>query len=138
MNHRRHADLARRLIEACGGLEEAATACRVKKSQLSAYQNPHEPSTMPADVMHDLEAYCGENLYSREIAEARPSAPVAGDAITETHEVVVAAAALLPLAIALADGKPGAAAAYRGAVARLTSEVDDVEAIGNVAPLRAV
>lgn len=133
---RRHARLARNLIEACGGLEEAATACRVRKSSLSLYQCPQDAATMPADVMADLEAYCGEPIYSREIAEARPSAPVGGDVVVETHEVVLAAAKLLPLALAVKAGSPGAQAAFDAAVEKLTAEVDDVEAIGKVVPMR--
>lgn len=131
MTPRNHARLARRLIDACGGLAEASEACGVSKSVLSTYQNPNEPATMSARVMADLEAYCGEPIYSREIAESRPSAPVAGNALTETHEVVQAAAALLPLAVDMIAGKPGARAAYEAAVAKLVEEVDDVEAIAS-------
>lgn len=131
MTPRKHARLAHQLIAACGGLDEAAAACRVGKSTLSTYQNPQETATMPADVMADLEAYCGEPIYSREIAESRPSAPVAGNALTETHEVVQAAAALLPLVSDMIVGKPGARAAYEAAVAKLVEEVDDVEAIAS-------
>jgi hypothetical protein len=133
---RRHARLARNLIEACGGLEEAASACRVRKSSLSLYQCPQDAATMPADVMADLEAYCGEPIYSREIADARPAGPMGGDVVVETHEVVLAAARLLPLALAVKSGTPGAQAAFDAAVAALSSEVDDVEAIATVVPMR--
>lgn len=69
-----HARLARELIEACGGLLEAEGACRVRKSQLSDYQSGHVEAFMPADVMADLEAYCGRPIYSRALCEARPEA----------------------------------------------------------------
>ena len=72
LSHREHARLARELIDACGGLEEAANACRVRKSALSGYQNPEDPSTMPADVMDALEEYAGQGpTYSGAIAERR-------------------------------------------------------------------
>lgn len=72
LSHREHARLARELIDHCGGLEEAAGACRVRKSALSGYQNPEDPSTMPADVMDALEEYAGQGpVYSGAIAERR-------------------------------------------------------------------
>lgn len=72
LSHREHARLARELIDACGGLEEAAAACRVRKSALSGYQNPEDASTMPADVMDALEEYAGQGpTYSGAIAERR-------------------------------------------------------------------
>ncbi|MDO1560400.1 hypothetical protein Q0812_13275 [Brevundimonas sp. 2R-24] len=139
MNARRHARLARELIDACGGLDEAAAACRVGKSSLSDYQNACLTAFMPADVIADLEGYCGQAIYSATLAEARPSAPIAGDALTETHEVVQAAAALLPLCTDLLAGKPGAVVRFQEAVSKLNAEVDDVEAIadGNVRSIRS-
>lgn len=138
MNNLRHASLARQLIERCGDLDEAARECRVGRSNLSDYQNPHKPLTMPADVIFALEAYCGEPIYSRALFEARPGEPVAGEVLGETHDVAMAAAALLPLAMDVKAGKPGALDRYRSAVAHLVDEVDDVEAIadGNVSFLR--
>lgn len=62
--NRRHSALARQLIEKCGGLEEAAANCRVSKSVLSDAQNPNKPSSLAADVIEDLEEYCGEGVYS--------------------------------------------------------------------------
>lgn len=138
MNSRRHARLAHDLIAACGGLEEAATACRVGKSALSDYQNACLTAFMPADVIADLEAYCGDAIYSRALMESRPSQPVRGDVVVETHDVVLAAAKLLPLALAVKAGTPGAQAAFDAAVANLEAEVDDVEAISTPATLRAV
>jgi hypothetical protein len=140
MNSRHHARLARELIDACGGLEESSAACRVNKSSLSDYQNACVTAFMPADVMADLEAYCGEPIYSRAIADLRPSEPIVSDALTETHEAVQAAAALLPLAMAMASGDPRAKTAFDDAVAKLVSEVADVQALSdaslNVTPIK--
>lgn len=85
-NRRQHAGLARRLIEACGGLEEAAASCRIGKTQLSECQNPHGEAFMPADVIADLEQHCGKPLYSRALFEARPEQVHALNLIEEACE----------------------------------------------------
>lgn len=92
MNPRQHARLARALIDACGGLAEASEACGTSKSVLSTYQNPEEHATMSARVIADLEAYCGEPLYSRALFEARPSAADARDLLDEACEAAEAVA----------------------------------------------
>lgn len=106
ISHREHARLASELIEACGGLEEAARACRVRKSALSGYQTPHDGSTMPADVMADLERHCGRAIYSEALADARRPVPITGnlkdlacDLAQESMDVLAA------IREALADGR---------------------------------
>lgn len=103
----RHALLARQLIAACGGTDEAATACRLNRSRLFEIQQPSaEAAFMPADVIADLEAYCGEALYSRALAEARPTRAPATSALAEACDAVEAAARLLAVTrAAAADGK---------------------------------
>lgn len=65
ISHREHARLAAELIEACGTLTEASRACRVSEGVLSTYQNVNRPEcNMPADVIADLEHYCGKPIYS--------------------------------------------------------------------------
>lgn len=64
MNEREHARLARELIDACGGLDEAGRACGLSKPVLSNYQQAHHASTMPAKVIACLERYCGKAIYS--------------------------------------------------------------------------
>jgi len=107
LSHREHARLARDLIDACGGLEEAANACRVKKSALSGYQSPTDASCMPADVMDALEEYAGQGpTYSGAIAERRmfpvPAASLA-DLACELSEQTLGAQSLIRHA--LADGR---------------------------------
>lgn len=106
ISHREHARLAHELIEECGGLEEAARACRVRKSALSGYQTPHDPSSMPADVIADLERHCGKAIYSAALFDACQPAPVTGclkelafDLAQESMDVVST------VRQALADGK---------------------------------
>ncbi|SFS42647.1 hypothetical protein [Brevundimonas viscosa] len=107
LSPREHARLARELIEACGGLEEAASACRVKKSALSGYQTAHDPSTMPADIIDALEEYAQQGpIYSGAIAERRMFPVPAGnlaDLACELSEQTLEAQALIRRA--LSDGQ---------------------------------
>lgn len=60
----------RRLIKAAGGIEGAATLCRVGKSNLSDYQSINRMDVfMPLDVAYDLERETGCNAVT--IAMAR-------------------------------------------------------------------
>lgn len=68
MDKMMHGHLARQLIKACGGVMAAQDLCSVQKSALSAYCQPHEAPTMPADVIADLEEYCGQPIYSSALA----------------------------------------------------------------------
>lgn len=70
MNIRWHSARAKELIAACGTLHEAADNCRVSAALLSEYNNPNKPCTMPADVILDLEAYCGQPIYTSALAGA--------------------------------------------------------------------
>lgn len=106
MNRRFHARLARELIAACGGLEEAAQVCRIGKSQLSDAQNPNGVAYLPADTIYDLEQHCGSAIYSRALHDARPETPVQRDLMTEAAEATEAAARLQgAVRVALADGR---------------------------------
>lgn len=138
MNPKRHAKLARDLIDACGGLTEASDNCRVGVSTLSTYQNPNEAATMPADVMACLEAYCGEPIYSREIASIRPWSPTGECPVKEAHDVVIAAANLGPLAMAFQNGEPGAADRFEAALDELKREAAEARATVNKPVLSVV
>jgi hypothetical protein len=106
MNPREHARMARLLIDACHGLDEAAAACRVSKSKLSDYQNPHSALFMPADVMCDLEAYCGRAIYSAAIFDRVQPGVVSEDLEAVTCDLSEAGSELQRLTRkALADRK---------------------------------
>ena len=90
MTPRQHAHLARQLINACGGPQEAAAACRASDTSLSRYQTPDAGAFMPADVMADLEGYCGQPVYSRALFEARPACSDASDLVKEGCEAAEA------------------------------------------------
>lgn len=64
LNHIEHSNLARRLIDTVGGLESAARICDLSKTQLSNYQNPFKPETMPGKVISALQVAGGTSLYS--------------------------------------------------------------------------
>lgn len=106
MHAKRHALLAKRLITACGGLEEAAENCRLERSRLADFSNPEAGAFMPADVMADLEAYAGEPIYSRAIAGSRPAVENPQGLLIEVMEGTEAAAELQALTRrALEDGQ---------------------------------
>lgn len=89
----------RKLIAACGGLEEASRVCREEcrpysVPHLSRCQVPTTPDYLPIDIVLCLEAYCGEAIVTGAMAEARPTSVVAGDLRDELSDVVEGGAAL--------------------------------------------
>lgn len=108
LSQREHARLARDLIAACGGLDEAARNCRVSKSVLSTYQSPHEATSMPADIVDALQCFCGQRLYA--------------DALCSRAELDAAAGSLRDMACDLTEGVAELQGLIRRAIAddRLT------------------
>lgn len=91
---------SKQLIKACGGLDEASRVCRedcrpYSVPQLSRCQVPTAPDFLPIDIVLCLEAYCGQPIVTGAMAEARPSAVVAGDFRDELSDVIEGGAALL-------------------------------------------
>jgi hypothetical protein len=95
-----HAQLAQQLIAACGGVDEIVRekACRTRSSQLYAFMDGASCQFMPADVIADLEAWCGEPHYSRALFEARPASAQIVNLLTEACEATETAAELQQLA----------------------------------------
>ena len=124
MNAKRHALLARQLIAACDGLAEAAENCRVETSSLSRFCDPGSGHFMPADVMADLEQYCGEPIYSRALAEGRPAIVQTESLLDEACETTERSATLQQIVRkALADGT--VTAAERAEIAAALVAFDD-------------
>lgn len=65
-----HAELASRLIKACGGVDAILemNLVSVGRTQLFAYASKTDRATMSAEVMDTLEGYCGQRIYSGFIA----------------------------------------------------------------------
>lgn len=101
----------RKLIAACGGLEESSRACRdgcrnYSVQQLSRCQTPGAPDLLPIDIVACLESYCGEPHVSRAMFDARPAAVASGELREEAGDVIEAAGALFArIRAAQADGK---------------------------------
>lgn len=70
LSDREHARLARELIEACGGLDEASRATGLSKGQLSRCQQAHYRETLSARTINCLEAYSDRAIYSAAMADA--------------------------------------------------------------------
>ncbi|NKE43403.1 hypothetical protein HB662_01340 [Roseomonas frigidaquae] len=77
--------LARTLIEAVGGLDAAAAATRVGKTQLGYYQSPHHDQFMPADVVARLELLAGDPILTAELARRAGCRLVPVEPITGTQ-----------------------------------------------------
>jgi len=71
----------RRLVAKVGGLDAAATVCRLNRSALAETYDPHRPDRgMPADVVADLEAVAAEPIVTQVLARLAGHAlvPIAG------------------------------------------------------------
>lgn len=135
--------LTRKLIKACGGLEEASTACEAECRPYSvshlhrATKVDYPAAYLPVDIVLCLEAYCGEPIITRAMADARPSATPVGDVRDELSDVTEGAAALLSRWRAImADGKATEAERVEmtAAIMALRGEVDQALASVAAAP----
>lgn len=99
MNAKQHALYARLLIEACGGLIEAAAnpRVRVEKTSLARYCDADSGVFMPADVMYELERYAQRPIYSRAITEGQGPIGALDDLVAGACETTEGAAALMRL-----------------------------------------
>ena len=95
MTPRKHSALARALIKASGGLDEAARECRLAKSALGNAQNPNFEYYLPADVIVELEEYCGRSIYSQAMLDASPQIEGDTDIIGDALAMVSAVAKLV-------------------------------------------
>ncbi len=103
-----HAAQARRLVRACGTLEEAAAALRgrLKKSRLQEFTSPTSGALMDVDVMMALQEHCGHPLYSEAISARLPAAATCAGAGEEACAFTESAARLQhEVRRALADGR---------------------------------
>lgn len=101
-----HAACARRLVRACGTLEEAADACRLQKSRLQEFTDATTGALMPVDVIAALQEHCGRPIYSEALTARLPPAASCAGAGEEACFFTEAAAQLqAEIRRALADGR---------------------------------
>lgn len=125
LNAIEHAHLARRLIEAVGGVERAARICRVSAGVLSTYQNPSRPEcNMPSDVISALQIAGGDALFSKaQLGEVDQPDTVIADPMRHACDLVKEAAeACAAVQQAIADGTVSA-----NDFARCDKELADAE-----------
>lgn len=106
LSDREHAQLARDLIEACGGLEEVIRATGLSRGYLSKYQNVSYAETMPARVISVLETFCGRPIYSSALVNSVDTPCATGalkDLACDLAETATDVQALIRKA--LADGR---------------------------------
>lgn len=126
----------RQLIAACGGLDEASRACaegcrHYSIPHLSRCQVAGGSDFLPIDIVMCLEAYCGEPIVTRAMAEARPSVVTAGDLRDELSDVVEGGAALMTRYRAvMADGRMDAVerGEFSALLDQLVEEVREAQA----------
>ena len=94
MHAKRHALLARLLIEANEGLEKASANCRLSVAQLQRFTDLKHRQFMPADVIADLEDACRRPIYSAAIARKSVAGVQAEDLVIEIQELTEDAAFL--------------------------------------------
>ena len=106
MNERRLKLLTRELIQACGGLAEAAQASRYDVTRLSRCQTPSTPDFLAIDVVGKLEAYCGKAIISQALVDEQPDQLASADLLNEACEVNEAGGELQRVVrLAAQDGK---------------------------------
>lgn len=104
----------RSLIKNCGGAEWASSVTRVNKTVLSDYQNVKRPDFyMPADVVTDLEAECGDPIVTKLLCSLAggyyvPLPTQVGDEVLPAHLAQIGkevADVFSAVSVALADGQ---------------------------------
>ena len=115
LNQRQQVSAIKRLIKACGGLEEAARALQGTErpysvAQLSRCQTVSSGCTIPLSVIALLEEYCGESIIGQALLDARPTEAEIGNLMNEAAETTEAAAGFqAKVRRAIADGTVSAA-----------------------------
>ena len=101
---------ARRLVVSVGGLEAAATVCRLNKTALAAAYDPHQPErALPVDVVAELEHVAAAPVVTTVLARLSghalvPIAPGGGlEALALVHVFRGAAEVGAAYAAAIAD-----------------------------------
>lgn len=125
------------------GRQDAAAAIlgisRQRVGQLCDTRNPEQAKEVPTfPHIWALEQELGRSVVFQGLADAIDPAPVPQSAcpVKETHDVVQAAAAMLPLADALKARAPGALEAFAVGLAHLQRQAAEADAAANFVPMR--
>ncbi len=126
MEARQHAHLFRQLVAKCGGVDEIVRnhACRLKASRLYQLCDANGGAYATVDAIADLEAYCGEPVYSRALVEARPARPDVAGVVDEACEISESAAHLQKT-VRLAKGRGGLTLRERIKIEELLEALSD-------------
>lgn len=133
-----------RLVNACGKQDAAAARLGISRQRIGQLcsANPEHAKDIPTwGQVWALEQACERSVVFLSLANMiephAPPAPVS--AVKETHDLVAAAAAMCPLAMALDPAKPETVRAFADALERVEREAADLNAIAVTSPsLRAV
>ena len=127
MDAHQHAHLAHQLITACEGVDAIVRAklCRVSSTQLYAYTDAGSGQFMPADVIADLEGWCGEPTYSRAIADGRPASARVVELITAACQETEAAAEVQRDCRVAAESPHGASPRQRRRIEQALTRLDE-------------
>lgn len=135
-----------RLVKDVGGQDPAAVylgVSRQRVSDLANISNDEKARETPTwEQVWTLESVLGRSVVFGGLASRIEPAPPARTtcAVKETHDLVMAVAALCPVAQALDPSKPGTIAAFQEAFAKVQREASDLQAIAaaTITPLREV
>jgi len=136
--------LFRRLVKDAGGVEACGVELGIshqRVSQIANVNNDEMAKELPTwEQVWRLESVIGRSVVFAALADAIKPAPAPANACPtkETHDLVQAAAAMLPLAAALDPADPKTLEAFNAGMARLQKEAAEANAAANVVLLASV
>ncbi len=135
-DHARLKALFSKLVARCGKQDAAAAYLDISRQRVSQLcsANPEHARDLPTwDQVWTLEQACNKSvIFGAFAAEIEPPALApTGCPIKETHDIVQASAALLPIAAALQAGDAAAFDALMEGVDRLKHEARELRAVAS-------
>lgn len=135
-DHARLKALFSKLVARCGKQDAAAAyldISRQRVAQICSANPEHARATPTWEQVWTLEQACNKSvIFAAFAAEIEPPAVAPTDCpVKETHDIVQAAAALLPIAAALQAGDLGAYEALMEGVDRVKQEGRELKAVAS-------
>lgn len=128
-----------RLVKAHGSHDAAAVRLDVTRQrigQLCSASDDHAKDVPTWGQVWTLEQSLGRSVVFAALAGMVEPSGGSACAIKETHDLVLAVAAMCPVASALDPAKPDTVRAFADAFDKVQREAADVQAIANVVPMR--